>query len=381
MAKAREENPAARGKLARLFKPHENGRAQIWEIWVERDGEHGVMVTRFGIDGGKLQVNKEKITKGKNEGKKNETSPLQQACAEAAARWRKQRDRKGYAETLGAAVGKKTLRPMLAETYENHSGKIDWTTAVAQPKFDGFRANFRRDKGKVVCFSRDGKPLKLPHLEAMLNNVLGDSEILDGELYRHGLSLNKISSACKKEGELTPTIGLRVYDMFTGGPYLLRYEAIKAIVKQVTAPADKEAGKIELVESVKVRSPEELTIFQAECIDLGYEGAMLRHGRAGYESGHRSDSLLKVKTFVDGEFEIIDWKPARGKYEGAPVFVCQTEEGHTFDCLVHGTVAEKKAHAENADKRIGSMLKIKFAGMTKTAEPVPFQPVAKMFMD
>jgi ATP-dependent DNA ligase len=108
---------------------------------------------------------------------------------------------------------------------------------------------------------------------------------------------------------------------------------------------------------------------------------MLRHGRAGYEAGKRSANLLKVKTFADAEFKVVDYKLGRGKLAGAAIFNCQTEAGHHFDVLAPGTVEKKKAYGEAGGKYVGRMLTVKYMDYTKTAEPVPFHPVAIRFRE
>jgi DNA ligase-1 len=108
---------------------------------------------------------------------------------------------------------------------------------------------------------------------------------------------------------------------------------------------------------------------------------MLRHGNAGYEAGKRSSHLLKVKTFMDGEFEVVDWKEGRGRYEGMPIFTCETEAGTHFDVLAHGTLEEKRALFRQASSCLGKMLTVKYQYFTKTDEPVPFLPVALGFRE
>src|ERR1019366_2230573 len=108
---------------------------------------------------------------------------------------------------------------------------------------------------------------------------------------------------------------------------------------------------------------------------------MLRHGTAGYEAGKRSSYLLKVKTFLTDEFEIVDYKMGRGKYEGMPVFSCTTKTDHLFDVLAPGNLEEKRALGINADACIGKLLTVKYQYLTETEEPVPFLPVAICLRD
>ena len=65
----------------------QTGKTKMWSIKVtERNtGSNivGVIETTHGYIDGKKQVNEKIITEGKNIGKKNETTPLQQAINEA----------------------------------------------------------------------------------------------------------------------------------------------------------------------------------------------------------------------------------------------------------------------------------------------------------
>lgn len=67
------------------------GKAKIWSIRVFQRDLSAVIETSHGYLGGKIQVNEKVITTGKNIGKKNETTPLQQAESEARAAWIKKK--------------------------------------------------------------------------------------------------------------------------------------------------------------------------------------------------------------------------------------------------------------------------------------------------
>lgn len=73
------------------------GKTRTWSIRVfARDG-CGVIQTTYGLLGGKMTVNERDVCVGKNIGKKNETTPLQQAESEARSSWVKTRE-SGYHE-------------------------------------------------------------------------------------------------------------------------------------------------------------------------------------------------------------------------------------------------------------------------------------------
>jgi len=372
-------------KFPTLLKHTANGD-QSWEIWVTRTpNDTGVMHTRYGKVGGKLQTIEEEITEGKNKGRSNATTAYEQACAEAAARWEKQKSRKGYGLTAAESKATREVSPMLAHVYEKHKQKVNWETALAQPKLDGFRCMAHvHANGSVQLFSRENQPLSaLEHLSTVLRESVPDwptslrgtdAVILDGELYCHGMSLNEISSACKKKTEKSNKIQYHVYDMASPMAFLERSLRVNSLLVTIKHPL------LVPVHTVKVRSENELFTCRKEFMEEGYEGAMLRHSHEGYEAGKRSSNLLKAKTWLDAEFKVVDYKMGRGKYALAPIFVCETDRENHFDVLAPGDMEAKAAFGRNPKKYLGKMLTVRFIYMTKTAQPVPFLPVAKCFL-
>lgn len=360
-----------------LYKHTAKDGTQLWETWVEPEAKtgHGVIVTRFGLLDGKRQVLRETITRGKNIGRKNATTPFQQACAEAEARWNKMKDRKGYGLTVQQSAITRAASPMLAKVYEKMAKKVSWGDAFAQPKLDGFRCVARKVDGVVHLTSRENQPLDaLVHIKDALE-ALPDGESLDGELYSHGLPLNSISSACKRRSDLTEKIRYHVYDVPMAAPFADRYKHAVELVLEAASEF------VEHVKTVKVRNDADLMQCQRAFLEEGYEGAMLRHGQVGYQAGKRSEYLLKVKTFVDAEFVITDFKLGRGKYAGVPVFTCVTADGFDFDVLAPGDMEEKRKLGANAAKCVGRKLNVRYQYFTDTEAPVPFLPVATAFRD
>ena len=121
--------------------------------------------------------------------------------------------------------------------------------------------------------------------------------------------------------------------------------------------------------------------FQASCIESGYEGAMLRWGPFPYQAGKRSQGLLKVKTFEDAEFPIIDVTPGSSTFQDCAILWCRTQVGNLFAVTAPGTIEQKRQILCDKDQVIGKRVTVKYAGMTKTESPVPFQPIAKIILD
>lgn len=103
---------------------------RVWEISVDDT----IITIRHGQVGGKIQEISEIIYAGKNIGKKNETTPEQQALLEAESKYNKQLD-KGYTVD-GSPPKVDTILPMLAHKFSEFSHKIVYP-AYVQPKLDG----------------------------------------------------------------------------------------------------------------------------------------------------------------------------------------------------------------------------------------------------
>lgn len=111
---------------------------QEWTIRVDCKDEGGLITGTFGTINGQKQVQTKLIKDGKNAGRKNATSPFEQAAKEAFASWTRKQEREGYKPDTNL-LSDDEMRPMLAEVYWDHVEHIDWGQAYAQPKFDGFR--------------------------------------------------------------------------------------------------------------------------------------------------------------------------------------------------------------------------------------------------
>ena len=145
-----------------LYGEATNGKCKEWSIKVEETATVLIVRTHGYSDGKKIESKKE-ITQGKNIGKKNETTPFQQACSEAQSLWTKQ-VAKGYKENK--EIEEKTvLLPMLAHDF-NKRGKDIKFPCFVQPKLDGVRCMVHTENGETVFTSRTGKVFEyLIHLK------------------------------------------------------------------------------------------------------------------------------------------------------------------------------------------------------------------------
>jgi len=323
--------------------------------------------------GGKEAMSMDPV-KGKNIGRANQTSPSEQAIAEAKARAAKQ-ILKGYVETIEDAAVKSTnalgkKKPMLAVDIDKIKPEvleaaIEAGRAFVQPKLDGHRC--MNDQG---IYSRGGKDHNVAHVTEALHATGLIDLPLDGELYVHGLTLQKIGSLITKHQEDSLKLVYCVYDLVTEDPFLERYKALSNAVLNNPHPA------IQLVPLVKVTSMKQALEQTAHWVALGYEGGIFRISEAGYEDDARSKQLGKLKDFTDLEVTVTGYslgtpKMHNGEQLEQPILEYKTDDGKVGKVTVMGDMHEK--HAEYlelaAGKNIGRRLTIEHFGLTNKGVP------------
>ena len=363
-----------------LYKRDSRGNVQTWFISV-LDEKSPIIVTKHGKMSGKIQCMHESIEKGKNIGKINETSPLEQAKAEAISKWTKQIERKGYVQNIDDID--KDLRPgaecMLAHRYDKYVNKIQFPCYI-QPKLDGHRCIAVICNGSAKLYSRQRKQITgLPNIEQALIKHFGKSAnyILDGELYNHEYKqefeklTGFIRSEESKEGH--EVVQYHIYDVIMDKPYEQRLAKLKDMFFLYTGTTLKPVPTINIADSEGV-----MNVFRFY-INSGYEGAILRN-KTGLYVGKRSYDLQKVKQFDDAEFEVVDITEGRGKMAGHAIFTCETADKTQFEVKMKGSMGRLKEIYQNPDQYIGKMLTVQFQGYTSTNK-VPRFPVALRFRD
>lgn len=335
-----------------------------------------LVITHTTVVGGKA-VKKLTPVAGKNIGKANETTPHDQAVAEAKSRVLKQRD-KGYVDCREEArkparnaLGKKL--PMLAAKFEDiDPATIPWASGrvFMQPKLDGHRS--MRDEG--IQYSRPGKLQDIPHLEADLKDASWFEGLhLDGELYVHGMTLQAIGSLIKKYRPESEKLEYHIYDIMDDLPFIERYAKLEDAFAASEGLRDE---RIVLVPTRLVRSFEEAERINEENLAKGYEGSILRISEEGYEDDSRSPQLVKWKPFTDMEVVVkgYEWgvpnsNPAGGEYLN-PVLVYQVPgTDKTAKVTAPGTHAEKHQTGLEIESYMERELTLKHMGFTPDGIP------------
>lgn len=348
--------------LPTLFSRTSTGAVQEWSV--EVDGDKYRMVS--GQKDGKLVESEWTVVKGKNLGRKNETTPEQQALSEATSKWEK-KAKTGYTEDINKIDNCVVYtEPMLAKKY----GDVEFSFPIySQPKLDGMRCICRSDG----MWSRTGKKIvSAPHIYEALKLLFVDDPtlIFDGELFcaKYKNDFNAIISLAKqtkptKEDLVKSEASLQywVYDLASSkSKFGKRFGELKSIL-----PTHK---SIVLVDTFLAKNQEELDAKYAEYLTDGQEGQMIRLDDV-YE-GKRSRFLLKRKEFVDAEFTILDITEGKGNRSG--MFgraKCITDNGVEFEANARGNVDFYTDLYVKRKEYIGAKATVRYQNMTPDGKP------------
>jgi len=353
--------------LRHLYKKNKNGSFQAWSIFT-----HGADIyTKHGKVDGKQQESI-KTAKGKNIGKTNETTSSEQANLTAQSMWNKKKD-KGYFTSIEDAENEVVFLPMLAhELTDKMREKLEFPVYI-QPKMDGVRCLARWDGDKIQLLSRGGKDYNIPHLSEALQAVIEPGQVLDGEIYIHGVLRQDINALVKKHrdeeyedtGYCSNNLQYWIYDTFKVDNLKQSFE-------------ERYAHLLQLNTDQKILIPVPLTTANnnQNMIDahdlytgMGFEGSIIRLFKGPYELGHRSRGLLKYKDFQDAEFKIIGAQEGVGKFVGCVTWTCITSNGQEFNVVPKGTLKQKKEWFKDAQKYIGKEITVKYQSLSKDGIP------------
>jgi len=344
-----------------IYKKDSSGKIRVLHVYTEGAD----LIQESGVLDGAL-VEHRNTCVGKNIGRSNETTPEQQAQAEAKSKI----DTKmttGYFNTIEDAEekgGAATMLPMLAKPYDTVAKKIDWTKAVfLQPKLDGMRCLAIVKDGAVNLISRKGKPIEtVNHIIATIEKIGLENAVLDGELYAHGKTFQENMRIIKKyrEGE-TEAVCFNIYDVIEDKPYEARYRAISLFCQVANTPT------LSLVDCYKITAEDQISEWHGKFLEDGYEGSIIRHGLDGYAVNKRASQLLKYKDFIDIACEVIDVVPSDKNPEQGVVH-CKNDVG-TFGCGMKFSHAEREDILTNKSDYIGQTAEIRFFEYTDDGLP------------
>jgi ATP-dependent DNA ligase len=356
-------------ELPKLFKYTQTGAVQEWQIFFD----NGEYYTVSGQVEGKKITNVPTKCKGKNIGKKNETSPEQQAELEARAKWQKKRD-EGYTDDVDALDGANPQRydPMLAKDYADYSDKLTFPV-YSQPKLDGLRCVVTRHG----AYSRQWKPFAtLQHIREALRPLFDKYPELiafDGEMYSHDLkdkfeeivSIVKQPKASAEDIERCKNqIKYHVYDIVTkdNQNFKQRRADYNLLVREANSPY------VCAVTTLCADDQKALDKAYRGYMADGYEGQMIRTWNSSYQH-KRTKDLLKRKDFHENEFEIVGYKEGKGSREGCIILRLAMSDGTEFDSVPVGGVEYQQRLWNRRLDILGMQATVKYQNLSSDGVP------------
>ena len=358
-----------------LYSKSKTGKVRYWSIAVEQQGGRVFIVRHTGEDGGKDQEFRKEVTSGKNIGKKNETTKLQQAQSEAKSMWTKQLEA-GCVTDKSKVDEAVNLLPMLANKWEDRHKHISESFYV-QPKLDGVRMLIGKFNGKFLMLSRTGKEVKhMDHIGNEVKSLLNEGDFLDGENYSPDKTFEEITGLCRTtlqssaDGKDLGGIKFFVFDKFNLKKLNESFEVRQNNLKNFFS---KKFKNLEMVETKILNSKKLIEVEHDKYVGQGYEGIMIRDPKGEYNLAERSNKLLKFKKFQTEEYEITGANEGVGKDAGTVVWVCKSSSAKCtvpeFTVRPTGSIAQRRAWFTNRAKFIGKMLTVKFQNLTEYGIP------------
>ncbi len=400
---------------------------RFWRIEVieQKDMFNTAKVSRFYGVLNKFEIpNSYVVDEGKNIGKRNATTPVTQAIAEAKAQVKDKlnngyRSLKSAELDMGAYTDEElaTLlfdilpddildienkrKPMKAIPYKADTMEYP---AIVQPKINGVRTfasigkpSFKHslfdEESPYILNSKEGHVYDVAHISLALNELIDKSNsvaledyfplkkedlVFDGELYIPFEKSTSIKGATSRDNALHKKLIFIIFDLAI--PDLSQLDRLQILSKlfgkstQIELINSKHAPMICLLPSTLINYDGDAIDKAFDFINLGFEGAIVRDINATYQFGKRRMNMMKVKNCINGYFEIVDIIP-QTKHANLGVAICKNDDGSesTFKCSFKDTTKQKEYYLANKEKYIGSIVPITY--FERTINNLPFHGI------
>lgn len=289
------------------------------------------------------------------------------------------------------------LLPMLAKTY---SGKC-WdkvSLMLGQWKINGLRcfvsAYTTNDMFRPVRLrfqSREGiywnsledleekLLILLPH--SLINKMLDDNYILDGELYLPGYSVNEINHFVKDPTSVgNKKLQYWCYDLAIENVSQHNRDIIRehstmlgTYIHEFVHPEQHLncSSTLVTVPSIEIIDNEQAIKYRNKFIDLGFEGLILRNPTVEYQFGRRRANYMeKFKDTGEGDFEIVNI--IKEDKRDLPIIVCRNDiNDKLFETRLSVPHEAQQLVLHNKEQYIGKYVHLHY-GERSGVDKVPF---------
>lgn len=266
------------------------------------------------------------------------------------------------------------IKPMLAKQSEKVTNtKIFDKIWLGSRKINGTRCLMYWDGENIQTASRGGE-----HYNAATSHIrehpalreifqCNPTLILDGELYKHGKSLQQISGAARMEKNAYDCDWLEywVYDCIhldeldkKAADRLAWLESLANTYNIGFNPYKRwEEGELQLqfVPQVEVSGWDNMKKLHDEYVSEGFEGLVIRDPSKPYKPNGRTNDMIKIKQYIDETFKVVGYELGlRGSEDMC--FICEMEDGRTFKAMPLGDRSVKAEYIDNFEEKYNGHL-------------------------
>lgn len=386
--------PSTGWKYPPMFKFDAN---KVQRIWYAGFNGHSTMSVH-GQFRGKLQESEPYEIKTNTSGR----SLVEQAVLDLRHDYEVKARKDGYRFAGEPPPGRDTA--MKGHPWKRDKDKLYYPVGI-QPKLNGVRCLIKRNSETgVLEFKSNGSKswdftdILGDDVEQLLEHIPMDVE-LDGELYIHGMSLQKIGSIVRTVKTKHPLRHLLKYYIFgmrtpvdmvfesrynmlmdafedAGAEMLDHNENVEQDARSIAVAA--ELGNIKLVVTRVAENIDDIDYLTDEFVSYGYEGSVIykmgsslpedKIKEAYYKPG-KSKNIIKVKPFEDAEGTVIDVTEGEGKAKGKAMLLIQEADGTTTLMTPSFDEETRSEWWENPDLILGKLVTFKFYGRTDDGKP------------
>lgn len=297
-----------------------------------------------------------------------------------------------FINTLGDSVtdSKGIYKPMLAKQADKVAvslfDKKDYW--LASRKLDGIRLLLYKKGKEILSSSRGGNDYNdateilrnSPKIKQVFDKY--PDIILDGEYYKHGWHLSKLSGLARlkdvntQQLEDIEQIQYWVYDIIDlNKTALQRINFLTSLSKDLEIPiynGTEVSSPIVILEHTPVTGWINMKKLHDKYVKDGFEGLVIRDPNALYMPNGRTNSMIKIKEYDSESFKIVGWTPGLRGVEDM-CFNLVTKEGKEFKAKPMGDLYVKQQYIDQIDDIIGKWGDVKFFNYS-VPENIPTQP-------
>lgn len=283
------------------------------------------------------------------------------------------------------------IKPMLAKQSEKVTNtKIFDKAWLGSRKINGTRCLMYWDGENIQTASRGGEHYNAATSHLREHPALREifqcnpTLILDGELYKHGKSLQQISGAARMEKNAYDCDWLEywIYDCIhldeLDTKAADRLAWLKSLADTYEFGFDPykewEEGdlQIQFVPQEEVSGWNNMKKLHDSYVSEGFEGLVIRDPSKPYKPNGRTNDMIKIKQYIDETFKVVGYELGlRGSEDMC--FICEMEDGRTFKAMPLGDRSVKAEYIDNFEEKYnGHLGDCKYFELSD--EGIPCQP-------